>query len=213
MGSMPVELALAGLWGYVLGSIPTGVLVARMMRGVDVREHGSGHTGGLNVSRVAGFWGGALTVAVDALLGAAAVAGTTWLAQSPWAATVAGVMAVVGHDWSIFAGFGGGIGLSTLAGALLALDPLHALATLAAAVLLWLALVRALHVHRARSTILVMIAAGPLLRAPGAPPHAILLGVLGGAVVAVRTAPDWHREYRERGSTAKNAEGAETMES
>ena len=147
-----IELLLAGLWGYLLGAVPTGVLVSKAMRGVDVRQQGSGHTGGMNVSRVAGFWGGALTAVVDALLGAAAVAGATLAAENPWAATAAGVMAVVGHDWSIFIHFGGGIGLSKLTGALLCLNPLPTIGTLAGVTLFWLILVRLLRFHRARST-------------------------------------------------------------
>ena len=190
-----IELFLAGVWGYLLGAMPTGVLVSRALRGTDVRQHGSGHTGGLNVSRVAGVWAGVLTAVVDALLGVAAVAGATLLADDPWAATVAGVMAVVGHDWSVFIGFAGGIGLSKLGGALLYLAPLRTLEAAVALVLLWLILTQLLHFHHARSTILAMAVVGPLLWALGVPLQGVLLGVLGGAVVIVKTIPDWNREY------------------
>jgi len=193
---MIVGLFLAGMWGYLLGAVPTGVLVCQWRRGVDVRQHGSGHTGGLNVSRVAGVWAGALTTVVDTLLGIGAVAGASLLTDNPWAVTVAGVMAVVGHNWSIFIRFGGGIGLTTLAGAVLCLSPLAALKALVALVLLWLALVMLLRVHRARATILTMIAVGPLLRALGMPLPGILLGVLGGVVVILKTLPDWNRRYQ-----------------
>jgi glycerol-3-phosphate acyltransferase PlsY len=190
-----IELLLAGVWGYLLGAVPTGVLVCRAVRGADVRQHGSGHTGGLNVSRAVGMWPGALTAVVDALLGVAAVAGATLLTDDPWAATVAGVAAVVGHDWSVFIRFGGGIGLSTLGGALLFLAPLRTLGAAVALVLFWLVLIRLLRVHRARSTILAMVLVGPLLWVLGLPPHGILLGVLGGAVVIIKTIPDWDRKY------------------
>lgn len=190
-----IELFLAGVWGYLLGAVPTGVLVSRVLRGTDVRQHGSGHTGGLNVSRVAGIWAGALTAVVDVLLGAAAVAGATLLTDDPWAATVAGVMAVVGHDWSVFIHFGGGIGLSKLTGTLLCLAPLPALGMVVGLVLFWLILVRLLRFHRARSTILAMVVIGPLLWALGLPLHGILLGVLGGAVIIIKTLPDWNRRY------------------
>lgn len=192
-----IELFLAGVLGYLLGAVPTGVLVCQALRGADVRQRGSGHTGGLNVSRVAGIGAGALTTVGDALLGVAAVAGATLLTDAPWAATVAGVMAVVGHDWSTFIRFDGGIGLSTLAGALLCLSPLLALGTLVGLLLFWLILVRVLHVHRAQSTILAMVVAGPLLWALGSPLHTVLLGVLGGAVVIIKTLPDWNRKYEE----------------
>jgi glycerol-3-phosphate acyltransferase PlsY len=190
-----IELFLAGVWGYLLGAVPTGVLVSRALRGIDVRQQGSGHTGGLNVSRVAGFWAGALTAVIDAFLGVGAVAGAPLLAENPWAATVAGVAAVVGHNWSVFIRFGGGIGLSSLGGALLVLTPLRTLGAAAALVLFWLILVRLLRVHRARSTILAMVLVGPLLGAMGTSLQAVLLGVLGGVVVIAKTIPDWSRQY------------------
>jgi glycerol-3-phosphate acyltransferase PlsY len=190
-----IALFLAGVWGYLLGAIPTGVLVSRALRGTDVRQRGSGHTGGLNVSRIAGFWAGALTAVGDALLGVGAVAGALLLTDNPWAATVAGVGAVVGHDWSVFIRFGGGIGLSSLGGALLYLAPLRTLGAAAALVVFWLILVRPLRVHRARSTILAMVMIGPLLWVMGMPWNAVLLGVLGGVVVIVKTLPDWNRQY------------------
>jgi glycerol-3-phosphate acyltransferase PlsY len=191
-----IQLLLAGVWGYLLGAVPTGVLVCRALRGTDVRQQGSGHTGGLNVSRAAGTWAGALTAIVDALLGAATVAGATLMTENPWAATAAGVMAVAGHDWSVFIRFDGGIGLAKLSGAMLCLSPLPTLEALAILVPTWLILMGPLRVHRARSTILVLAVVGPLLWALGVPPHGILLGVLGGAVAIVKTIPDWNRKYK-----------------
>jgi acyl phosphate:glycerol-3-phosphate acyltransferase len=193
---MILDLILAGAMGYLLGAIPTGVLVCRAMRGVDVRQVGSGHTGGLNASRAAGIWGGVLTGVVDLLLGVAAVAGATLLVgDNPWAATIAGTMAVVGHNWSVFVRFAGGIGLSSLTGALLCLSPWRTLGALVGAALFWLILVKLLHFHRARSTILTMVMFWPLLWALGMPPHGALLGILGGAAVIVKTIPDWNRKY------------------
>ena len=190
-----IQLLLAGVWGYLVGAVPTGVLVCQALQDTDVRQHGSGHTGGLNVSRAAGIWAGALTAIIDALLGAAAVAGATLMTENPWAATAAGAMAVTGHDWSIFIHFDGGIGLAKLSGAMLCLSPLSSLEALAILVPAWLILMGPLRVHRARSTILVMTVIGPLLWALGLPPPGILLGVLGGAVVIIKTIPDWNRQY------------------
>jgi len=190
-----IELLMAGVLGYLLGSVPTGVLLCRALHKVDVRQCGSGHTGGLNVSRAGGRWAGALTVTGDALLGVGAITGALLLTADPWAATAAGVMAVVGHDWSILIGFGGGIGLSTLGGALLRLSPLRTLGAAVVLILLWLMLVRLLRIHRARATILAMGAVGPLLWTMGSPPPLVALAVLGGAAVVVKTLPDWSRQY------------------
>ncbi len=191
-----IKLLLAGLLGYLLGAVPTGVIVCRVLRGEDVRQHGSSHTGGLNVSRLAGLGAGTLTAVTDFFLAAAAVTVTARFTDDPWATTAAGVMAVVGHNWSIFIRFGGGIGLSTLTGALLPLLPLHAFGALVASLIFWWILYKPLHIHRARATILAMIAIGPLLWALGFPPSGILLGILGGIVVIVKILPDWNRKYK-----------------
>jgi glycerol-3-phosphate acyltransferase PlsY len=190
-----LELLLAGIWGYLVGAVPSGVIVSRMLSGVDVRQQGSGHTGGTNVARVAGTWGGVLTAMTDGLLGIAAVIGTTLVTDNSWAATVAGAMAIIGHDWSVFIRLGGGIGLAKLTGAMLAVDVLRTPPTLVAVILFWLFLTRLLHFHRARSTILAMTLVGPLLWTLGASLPATLLGALGGLVVIVKTTPDWHRKY------------------
>ncbi len=193
------ELLFACIWGYLVGAIPTGVIVARAMRGVDVRATGSGHTGGLNVARVAGLRGGALTALGDILLGGLVVAVAEMLWSHPLAGTVAGVAAIVGHDWSVYIRFAGGIGLAKLTGCLLAISApqgwLLALLAVVIALVLWLGLNRFARVHRARSTILVMLLAGPLLWVLGLPLPVMLLGVFGGIVVSIKTIPDWNRVY------------------
>ena len=189
------ELLLAGVLGYVLGAIPTGVLISRFLHAPDVRQGGSGHTGGLNVSRTAGLWAGVLTGLIDAFLGLAAVTGAALLTSNPWAVTAAGVMAVVGHNWSVFIGFAGGIGLSTLFGALFRFWPLPAAVGLGILVLIWLILSRLAHIHRARATILTMAVIGPLLWALGLPWASVLLGAIGGLMVILKTLPDWSRQY------------------
>jgi len=193
---------LAGLWGYLLGAVPTGVLVGHGMGGVDVRRCGSGHTGGLNVARTVGVWGGVLTGVADMLLGVVAVAGAALLGDDPYMVAAAGVMAVVGHNWSAFIRFGGGIGLSTLIGGLLYLSPLRGPLAMFVLTPAWFVLVRFLHVHRARATVLIMLLVGPLLWALGLPLPHVLLGALGGLVVALKTLPDWNRGYG-RGASAR----------
>ena len=188
-------ILVAALAGYLAGAMPTGYLVVRALRGVDLRRVGSGHTGGSNVGRVAGMAAGVGTAVVDALLGMGAVALSGLLSDSPWAATAAGAMAVLGHDWSVFIGLGGGIGLTTVGGALLWYWPLRAGGTAAALIAVWLVLVKALHMHRARATVVVLVLAGPALWAFGVPLNGISLGVFGGAVAVAKTLPDWSRDY------------------
>lgn len=190
-----LEFLLAGLWGYLLGAIPTGVIVARVVSGVDVRRHGSGHTGGTNVARVAGRWAGLLTAMCDILLGVLAVGGARLLTDDPWAAVGAGVMAIVGHDWSLFIGFDGGIGLADLAGAMLAFDWLRALGSGGTFILLWLVLTKVLHRHRARSTIFGMLVFALMLWVLGMSQPGLAMGALGAIIVIVKTLPDWNRVY------------------
>jgi glycerol-3-phosphate acyltransferase PlsY len=193
-----VAIAVAVLWGYLLGSVPTGVIVGRVLTGKDVHRQGSTHTGGTNVARLAGWWAGALTGAVDVLLAVAAVAGAGSISANPWAVAAAGVMAVIGHNWSVFIGFAGGIGLSSLAGGLLYEAPTAALTTLVIAALTWFLLIKVVRLHRARATIGVMLAVGPLLWALGTPLPTVVMGTLGALVVIVKTLPDWNRVYPTR---------------
>lgn len=110
-------LILAGLIGYLCGSIPFGYIYVKLFKGEDLRQIGSGRTGGTNSFRAAGLGVGILTSLSDVAKGAAAVLLTRWLLGDtlsggflPWAEATAGVMAVVGHNWSIFLKFKGGAG-------------------------------------------------------------------------------------------------------
>lgn len=123
-----VPLLTAVVVGYLLGAIPSGVLVGRL-RGIDPRAAGSGRTGATNALRTVGPAGAALVLALDVAKGALAVVLGAWLASSlggeeAWAGALAGVGAVIGHIRSVFIGFTGGRGVATGAGAMLILAPL-----------------------------------------------------------------------------------------
>lgn len=102
-------LLLCIVIGYFLGALPFGVIIVRLVTGKDVREVGSGRTGGTNAMRAAGFAAGILTGILDALKAAAAVwvarliTGGSWLEGGmPLAEALAGFFAVIGHVYSIF---------------------------------------------------------------------------------------------------------------
>jgi acyl phosphate:glycerol-3-phosphate acyltransferase len=110
-------LLLAGLIGYLCGSIAFGYIYVKLFKGEDLRQIGSGRTGGTNSFRAAGLGVGVLTSLSDVAKGAVAVWLTRWLfgealSQTllPWAVAFAGVMSVVGHNWSVFLKFKGGAG-------------------------------------------------------------------------------------------------------
>ncbi len=121
--------------GYLLGSIPTGVLVGRFY-GVDPRDYGSGKTGFTNALRSLGTAPALLVVAVDVAKGAAAVLAGSLLLDDPWATALGGVAAVAGHNWPVFAGFRGGRGVATAFGAFVAMTPVALLILLGAGAVL-----------------------------------------------------------------------------
>jgi acyl phosphate:glycerol-3-phosphate acyltransferase len=88
--------------GYLLGSIPFGMLIVKSRTGKDIRQVESGRTGGTNAVRAAGFWAGLLTAILDIAKGAASV----WLAQSltgnNWIHILAPLAAILGHNYSVF---------------------------------------------------------------------------------------------------------------
>ncbi|AWN22943.1 glycerol-3-phosphate acyltransferase [Deinococcus irradiatisoli] len=120
---MIVHILLALVLAYLVGAIPAAAWIARL-KGVDIRTVGSGNSGATNVQRTLG-WGPGLAVAFfDIAKGAVAV----WLARQlgllpEWAALV-GIMAILGHNFSVFLGFRGGKGVATSFGTIIAIDPL-----------------------------------------------------------------------------------------
>lgn len=114
------------LIGYLLGSIPFGVLISRHSTGTDIRQVGSGKTGMTNVLRTAGKKAAALALVLDMAKGALAVifAGLIFEKSGyyyPYAQVLAALAAIAGHSWSVFLKFKGGRGVATFIGGLFAL--------------------------------------------------------------------------------------------
>lgn len=124
-----IVLSFIGLiiLGYLIGSIPVGFILGKLVRGIDIREHGSGNIGMTNVMRILGVKAGVFVFFADIAKGAAAVA-LAWaiLAYSPnmvvWGQVAGGAAAIVGHSWPIYIGFKGGRGIATGFGAVLVLS-------------------------------------------------------------------------------------------
>jgi acyl phosphate:glycerol-3-phosphate acyltransferase len=117
-----VATAVAIALAYLIGSIPTGVLLGRL-RGVDVRSAGSGNIGATNVARTAGRTLGILTLVGDALKGLLPVLAARALKLGDPTVAAVAVAALCGHVFSIFLSFRGGKGVATGVGVLLALAP------------------------------------------------------------------------------------------
>jgi len=128
MANNSVATSILVLAGYLLGSIPFGLIFSKIIGGKDAREHGSGNIGATNVSRVAGPLAGILTLVLDGGKGAAAVwLGAAFANDSASWMTVAGLASLIGHCFPVWLRFRGGKGVATAAGMFLALCPLAAL--------------------------------------------------------------------------------------
>ncbi|ACI55064.1 glycerol-3-phosphate acyltransferase PlsY [Rhizobium leguminosarum] len=132
-----VGLAIA----YLLGSIPTGYLAGKLLKGIDIREHGSKSTGATNVLRTLGKWPASMVLLVDILKGVGAIAFARgfclWLStvpsatppaaldlqkSEPWAVCLAGLAVLLGHSRSVWLNFTGGKSAATGLGVLLAMS-------------------------------------------------------------------------------------------
>lgn len=130
------KLSIIIILSYLIGSIPTAVIISKKFFGFDIRKQGSGNMGSTNAFRVLGWkWGLAVQV-IDILKGIAAVLGIgalmgdgiTFGSQTMFehitiVKFIAGLAAVCGHIWSVFVGFRGGKGINTTAGMLIGLFP------------------------------------------------------------------------------------------
>ncbi|HXF49121.1 MAG TPA: glycerol-3-phosphate 1-O-acyltransferase PlsY [Verrucomicrobiae bacterium] len=117
------------LLSYLAGSIPASIWLSRLWKGIDIRQHGSGNAGATNVYRVLGPVPALITAVIDFAKGWVAAYYFPRIFEMPgeyqvWFGLACGLVAVLGHIYTIFAGFKGGKGVLTGAGVLAAFDPL-----------------------------------------------------------------------------------------
>jgi glycerol-3-phosphate acyltransferase PlsY len=125
-------LATIIVLSYLVGSIPNSIIISKAVKGIDIREHGSGNAGGTNVMRVMGWKYGVIAILLDAFKGVVAVVfiarlhygGMPFENVTPFddftlVQIIAGISAVIGHIWTVFAGFKGGKGIATALGMLI----------------------------------------------------------------------------------------------
>jgi len=128
-----VKIILLSLAGFLIGSIPTGQIIARS-RGIDLQQTGSGNIGATNVLRTTGKLPALFTLVGDMAKGMAAVLLARYVGVGTWYEGIIGIIAVLGHNFSIFLNFRGGKGVATSLGVLLAYTPWSGLVT----IFLWL---------------------------------------------------------------------------
>ena len=133
-----LPITIIAILSYLIGSIPTSIIVTRKMRGIDIRQHGSGNAGGTNVLRVLGWKAGIFVILMDIAKGLVATILVARLMQGPipfanntpfddftLVQIIAGCSAILGHVWTLFAGFKGGKGIATAGGMLLGIAPVE----------------------------------------------------------------------------------------
>ncbi|HLI49032.1 MAG TPA: glycerol-3-phosphate 1-O-acyltransferase PlsY [Chthonomonas sp.] len=122
---MPTNLLpmLLLVGSYLMGSIPFGYIVVRLLKGVDIRTLGSGNIGMTNVWRICGKGPGLVVFLLDVLKGAVPPLLASHLQLSSLYQVLAGLLAIIGHNYCIWLGFRGGKGIATSAGALIGIAP------------------------------------------------------------------------------------------
>jgi acyl phosphate:glycerol-3-phosphate acyltransferase len=182
-----VTSAIALLIAYLLGAIPTGYWVGKLLQGIDVRDHGSKSTGATNVLRTLGKGPAIAVLLVDVLKGAAAIAVARFIGTDlslewlNWLVTLAGLAAVLGHARSIWLHFSGGKSAATGLGVLLAMAwPVGLGAALVFGVVLALSRIVSL------SSIAAALASIALMQVFRQPLPYVLLAVAGGLYVIQR---------------------------
>lgn len=172
---------------FLLGAIPFGYLAGRM-RGVDLRQHGSGNIGATNVLRVLGVVPGILVLLLDVLKGYVPVLLAHRLALDAWGTMAAGLLAILGHTFSPFLRFRGGKGIATSLGVLLGLSPPVAGASL----LTFLVVVLLTRTVSLGSLVAAFTQAALFWVLPHPPPYR-LLGLLAALFVFIKHWPNIQR--------------------
>jgi acyl phosphate:glycerol-3-phosphate acyltransferase len=119
-----VQIILVLILAYLLGSIPSGLIIGKVFYKTDIREHGSGNLGGTNTFRTLGVKAGLAVTVADILKGTLAASLPVLFGLDTINPVLAGVFAVIGHTYPVFAGFRGGKAVATSGGVLLFCAPL-----------------------------------------------------------------------------------------
>jgi len=159
---MVLKCIIAALIGYLLGNIPSGVLISKIYGIRDIRKHGSGNTGTTNVLRTLGWLPSVLTLVCDCLKGYVACLIGRWLAGDP-GMLLGGLCAILGHDFPVFMGFKGGKGIATSLGLIIAISPWIALGELLVQIVT-VAITRYMSIASLITTVAFPVVTGLMLR-------------------------------------------------
>ena len=186
-------IAVSFIVSYLIGSIPTSFLVAKYLKGIDIREHGSGNVGATNTARVVGKLPGLLVLVFDILKGWVCVAlvaklfirlGVTVIEPNTYALML-GSMAIIGHIWTVFLGFKGGKGIATSSGVFLGAAPKIFLIALA----IWIA-VFAWNRYVSLASIISAVSIPIMLAVMSYPPSFVIITSIVCAITVYRHHPN-----------------------
>ncbi len=189
------RILLVVVASYLVGSFPSSYIMGKLLRRIDLREHGSGNLGAANTFRVLGFWAALPVLLFDVGKGFVAVWFLSRLGGPEiWFALLAALAVVMGHNYSIFVRFSGGKGVGTTAGAFAALAP----AALAMCVVLWVVTLLASRIVSIASMVSAVFLPFSILianRSLGARTHysVVILACVAAAVVLVKHRPNMRR--------------------
>lgn len=181
-------LVLMTLVGYLVGSIPSGLLVSKLSRGIDLRQYGSGSTGATNTLRILGLRASAVVLGGDLLKGFLVVLLARYSLGSTSAEVLAALAAILGHNWPIFARFKGGRGVATGLGGLFAMLPWVGLACVAV-FLAAIALFRYASLGSLMGVLTALLLTAVLVLWGQNPAEYLLYGLLGAPLIVFQ-----HRE-------------------
>jgi len=185
-----VNLAVIAMFvsGYLLGSVPFGIIIGRTLYGIDPRTVGSGNIGTANSMRAFGRTGAVLVLLGDALKGAIQTYVALRLFDDPWITAGVGLATVVGHNWSMFLRFKGGKGVATTLGVVIVLSLLAAVAFGA----VWLA-TAAITRYSSLASMLGSAAVPLMMYVRGDPLPYVWYGIIALALVLWRHEPNIRR--------------------
>lgn len=182
-----MQVTLAVVFGYLLGSMPFAYLLARR-RGIDLRHAGSGNLGAANVLRTVGVWAAVIAMLLDVLKGSAAVLAAQAITTGTAAPVAAGLASILGHVYPVWLRFRGGKGVATAAGVFALLAPV-ALSVAGVVFVITVVVTRFVSAGSVAAAIALVIAA-----AVSGAPGPVVAGAVGAAMIVLFR----HRANMER---------------
>ena len=182
---MVTEFILLLVAGYLMGSIPAAYLAARWMRGVDLRQYGSGNVGGANLIKVGARWIAIMVGFFDVGKAMPAVWVAHLVGLDLTQQVIIGLAAIVGHNWPVFLRFSGGRGISTIMGVALIVPLVNGLIPWSLIAFLAIMIINVLTVRRIPEGIGIAVAAMPIVSWAVGEPLELILGFVAMFIIMV----------------------------